>query len=877
MPATTRTGDEMGGRAKQVVGSPGRVRLVLTGMILCLVSLAAISSQDGRSSQAKGLGQSTWTRVSAIGGFAVEILAFGSADGQVSLAGTYHGGLYRTADGGATWTVALEHAVGALAAEEPDRTIVYAGTWGEGVFASSDGGATWTASSTGLVAEDVYALAIDLDNSNVMFAGTNLGVFKSADRGSSWQAASTGLTGRNVYALAAAGSVWIAGSDVGAFRSIDAGATWAPASSGLTGTEIYALTVGPDGAVWAGTDCGVSRSGDGGLTWVDAGFGLPRVAVHAVVVKPASPSEGYAATALGVYATVPGGGFWSPFNEGLSGWALQVSALVLDATGVSPILYAGTGAGIWQREAGVPTTWQLNLPIMMRRFREEPPPTPTATSTLLPAQTPTLTPTPTQTETKPPTPTPTPLFCDDFEDPASGWMVDDNATRRFAYVEGEYQILVKPESRYVRISHGSGFKYTDCGVEVDGRLATDTYGAYGLLFGITSDWDSYVFQVVSRGKYALWRLEGGSWHTLVGWTSSTHINEGQGSNHLRVVRRGSAIGLYVNGHHLTTVSDSCFLGPLRVGLIATAYTNPDVDVRFDDFCVYPVEDGDPTPTHTVTSVQTPAHTPTATQSQTGTLVPSATPTRTRTKTSTPTRTRTPTRTATRTPTRTRTPSHTVAPSATATTVPGGPIYSDDFGNPDSGWPRWETAQVLANYVDDEYRLMIKVAGVIAQSPSFYCVDCAIETDLRNATGSPGYYGVVHGNADYSRYYALFINDSGYYWLAKYSSGWHSLTDWTESPFIFPGTATNHLRLEHQGTQIKAYINRNHVHTVTDSELTGSLRVGVIVSTSSPNCDVRFDNYEVYALGGGGADTDSADPAQTMDTFLEGKRASACGD
>ena len=251
----------------------------------------------------------------------------------------------------------------------------------------------------------------------------------------------------------------------------------------------------------------------------------------------------------------------------------------------------------------------------------------------------------------------------------------------------------------------------------------------------------------------------------------------------------------------------------------------------------------------------------------GAAAPTPTPTRT-----TPPPTRTPTRTVPAvTPTATRTippvtgPYHVMLPimmkryssaaptaTPTSTTVPGGPLYFDDFGNPDSGWPRSENPQWLVNYLTNEYRLMMKVAGVIAISPGFYCADCAIETDLRNPAGSPGYYGVVHGNTDYSRYYALFINESGYYWLAKYSSGWHSLTGWIQSPFIFPGSATNHLRLEHQGSQIKAYINNNYVHTVTDSELAGLLRVGVIVGTSDPNCDVRFDNFAVYSLGGGGS-------------------------
>jgi len=76
----------------------------------------------------------------------------------------------------------------------------------------------------------------------------------------------------------------------------------------------------------------------------------------------------------------------------------------------------------------------------------------------------------------------------------------------------------------------------------------------------------------------------------VGWTSSLHVNPGQAVNHLRVARDGSDIVLYVNGHYLTTVTDSSFLGWLRVGLTASAYDDPNVDARFDNFKVFSVGD-----------------------------------------------------------------------------------------------------------------------------------------------------------------------------------------------------------------------------------------------------------------------------------------------
>jgi len=192
--------------------------------------------------------------------------------------------------------------------------------------------------------------------------------------------------------------------------------------------------------------------------------------------------------------------------------------------------------------------------------------------------TPTCTPTPTLT--------PTPLYFDDFSKPASGWPVGDDANRRYRYLNGEYQILVKRTNWYVGVT--PGVRCTDYAIEVEGRFASSAYGAYGILFGITDDWDEYMFRVDGDQYYSLWKKTGGDWEALVGWTSSLHVNPGQAVNHLRVARDGSDIVLYVNGHYLTTVTDSSFLGWLRVGLTASAYDDPNVDARFDNFTVFSV-------------------------------------------------------------------------------------------------------------------------------------------------------------------------------------------------------------------------------------------------------------------------------------------------
>ena len=74
---------------------------------------------------------------------------------------------------------------------------------GGGVFKSTNGGTNWTAINTGLTNTYVYALAIDPQTPDTLYAGTDGGgVFKSTNGGTNWTAINTGLTNTYVSALA---------------------------------------------------------------------------------------------------------------------------------------------------------------------------------------------------------------------------------------------------------------------------------------------------------------------------------------------------------------------------------------------------------------------------------------------------------------------------------------------------------------------------------------------------------------------------------------------------------------------------------------------------------------------------------------------------
>lgn len=113
----------------------------------------------------------------------------------VLLVGTAASGIYRSTDGGATWTqvnagLADLHITALVIAT--DGSAIYAGTAAHGVFRSVTGGQAWAA--TGPVVEPhIHSLLTVSANPLVLFAGTDKGVYKTIDGGQSWQPMPSGL------------------------------------------------------------------------------------------------------------------------------------------------------------------------------------------------------------------------------------------------------------------------------------------------------------------------------------------------------------------------------------------------------------------------------------------------------------------------------------------------------------------------------------------------------------------------------------------------------------------------------------------------------------------------------------------------------------
>jgi photosystem II stability/assembly factor-like uncharacterized protein len=250
------------------------------------------------------------------GGRAVAVSGV-SGDGATYIMGSVGGGVWKTPNAGVTWTPLFDGqpiaSIGALAVAPSNPDVIYAGTGesdirsalssGDGVYKSGDGGKTWT--NVGLRdSRQISRIVVDPKNADVVYVGalghaygpnTERGVYKSTDGGKNWthvldQGPEIGVSDLAI-ASGSSGTLFagtwqahrppwstyapLEGPGGGLSRTTDGGANWTQLKgSGLpegdwgrvgvtlsaNGQRVYAL-------IDAGKKSGLYRSDDGGSTW----------------------------------------------------------------------------------------------------------------------------------------------------------------------------------------------------------------------------------------------------------------------------------------------------------------------------------------------------------------------------------------------------------------------------------------------------------------------------------------------------------------------------------------------------------------------------------------------------------------------------------
>jgi len=178
------------------------------------------------------------------------------------------------------------------------------------------------------------------------------------------------------------------------------------------------------------------------------------------------------------------------------------------------------------------------------------------------------------------------LFQDHFDDKSSGWEVGDYDTGSVGYESDAY--FVASDEQDQMMWGLSNHSFDDLIIEVDATQTSagpDSNNAYGVMCRVQSNDDGYLLRVSGDGYYAIHAIVDGEFNSLVEWTTSNVIRQGNATNHIRAICDGAHLALFVNGELLAEVEDSTFAGG-DIGLTATTFEDKTTKVHFDDLVVF---------------------------------------------------------------------------------------------------------------------------------------------------------------------------------------------------------------------------------------------------------------------------------------------------
>lgn len=273
-----------------------------------------------------------------MGGRIAAIAAAPNASGKwgtVFYIGAATGGVWRTANGGVSFTPIFDSVgtggIGAVAVAPSDTNVIWVGTgeannmrsssWGTGVYMTRDGGKSWSRAMLP-TSQHIGRIVIDPRDPNVVY-------------------------------VAAVGPLWAPGGERGLFKTTDGGKTWTNTKNlgRYTGfTDVVMDPTNPDvlyaaaeererreyGFLPAGPEAGVFKTTDGARTWTRLSEGLPtgeqgRIGLAVCASRPATVYAIISAKGSenGTYRSDDAGAHWTHVND-VDGTAWYYSGIYCD-------------------------------------------------------------------------------------------------------------------------------------------------------------------------------------------------------------------------------------------------------------------------------------------------------------------------------------------------------------------------------------------------------------------------------------------------------------------------------------------------------------------------------------------------------------------
>ena len=353
---------------------------------------------DGLSSAA----EDSWRQLGpyVIGG-RVRSIAVHPTDGETLWIGAADGGVWKSTDGGASWSAHMQNenalSMGAVAVDPSNPEVLYAGTGelssntdaytGAGVFKSTDGGETWTGS--GLTTVGAFSrIIVHPSNGNIVYAGAtknNSGFYKSIDGGKSWNRTLNSAVSDIQINPENPDELWVALMTNGVRYSSDGGENFSNRSSGMgTGgatvtrvsidvsrsnpSILYALSYetignGVFSRIYKSENSGASwtrvYNNDGGLNFLGAQGWYN----NCISIKPDNPDH-VVAGGVQMVRTINGGGTWNLIASGVHP---DHHAFAYSTTDPN-VLYNGNDGGMYRSDNGGNSFARINNGLAISQF-----------------------------------------------------------------------------------------------------------------------------------------------------------------------------------------------------------------------------------------------------------------------------------------------------------------------------------------------------------------------------------------------------------------------------------------------------------------------------------------------------------------------------